>query len=184
MKKSTKIARIMENVLLQFPVSVRLNGMDRSNTHSNLSSKFATTTSCIQKHTDKNNMAFIQQCSAISRAFVGFVRHAISHVFVWGSVAKIASSIVVSVPIYVSNNHSVWSLSNKRLGYSNVDVLGCLRFVFWSFLERHGKIVCRRVKFSDKPFIAFNHCNASKVTNFVSIMPCYGHPNLSGVCHG
>lgn len=175
---------VKSRLRLHFPVAARLDGVDRPNAYAKLPSKFAATRSCAQKKTNENSMTLIQHCSSVLGTFVSSVRYAVINVFVWRSVAKVLCSVVISVPIHMPNDHSIWPKPQKRLSNSDVNIFGRLPFVLRPFLKAYGEVRRRGIRFADKSLTAFDRGHAAKAADFVSIMPYHGQPNLRGICHG
>ena len=169
---------------LMFPVAAGLNSMNSPYANFKLSGKLTTANPRIQEHTNKNNVSLIKQCSSVFRPFVCPMNYAVQNIFVRSAITKIARRIIISVPIYVTNDRTVWSLARKRFRYYGMDCFRRLRLILRSFFERNRKIWCARIKFFDKPFTVFDNRHTSKVAYYISIMSYYRNPIFKGISHG
>ena len=159
---------------LQLPVTSCFYGVNCPDAYFKLSRQFTAINAFIQKHSDKENVPFIQNSPSVFGAFIGFMFNAIVNIFVWRSISKVAGGVVVPVTINVTHNHSLRSGADKRFRDHGMDVFGCLATIFRSFFKRHRKIYCRGIGLTDKSFSVSDRRYTPKTTNFVSFMFNHG----------
>lgn len=167
-----------------FPIPAGFYRMNCADAYSNGSCYVGKGYALFYQHPDKNNVPFIKNGSTIFRSFVSLMFDSIINIFIRCSVAKIGRSIVIPVPINMTNDRSIRSFAIKGFGNHRMYGSASLGFVLWSFFQRNSKIVRCRVGLANKSFAISDRGNPTKVANFISIMSDNGFPYFRGISHG
>ncbi len=166
------------------PVSPGLDRVDSAYADSNFIGNSGLGDPDLQKKSDGSDASFVDDGATVVFASLRSMPYGIKDIFVFGSIAKVAGTVVVPVAINVSDDASGRSGAYESLRHKLVDV--CRRLGLFSFplLERDGKVVRGCVGFADKTLSVFHDGDAPKVAHLVNPFKAWDRfPNLMGVRH-
>lgn len=169
---------------LRLPVATSLYSVDSTYTDTKHSGQLRNTSTPVEQSTYKDYMTLIEHGASIITTLVCFVFNCVISIFIWCSVTQVRNSVIVPIPIYMTDHHTRWARTNKRFGNYSVDTLRCLGSVFWSFFEGYRQVMRGGVRLPNKPLTIFNGSNPTETANFVPIVAGYGPPKFRSIYHG